>query len=375
MIQHVYIHIPFCTSKCGYCNFFSLPYKVDEVNAYISLLINEIDTYHQILDINPTTIYFGGGTPSLLSPDNIESILNKFDLTHLLECTVEINPVGIGSDYLKALSRLPVNRISAGTQSFDNHYLKCLDRKHTLTDSYRTIHLLREHGFENLSIDLMYGLGQRTMSQSYQKKMEKMTMIENVKAIDELKPEHVSCYCLSLEDYSELKTDGFEESSDEISSSSYRFLCNKLEEIGLKQYEISNFAVPNMESQHNISCWELQDYLGLGAGAHGFIDDIRYCNPRSMSEYRENVEKHKAYPNKKVQTKAELMSDYVIQGLRLTKGINLNAFQQRYGINFLDLYHQTLSKYSEFLEIDRNRVKLKSKSYFVSNEILTGFLL
>lgn len=386
MIRHVYIHIPFCTRKCGYCSFYSEPYKIDEVNPYISLLVKEIELYKNILSIKPDTLYIGGGTPNLLTASQLAEILFSFDLSRLKECTIELNPNSIDKHYIENLRDLPVNRISLGAQSFDDAYLRLLGRNHVADKTFEVFELLRENGFSNISLDLMYGAKLESMTAKDEEKFTKKVLQKNIKAVEKLKPEHVSCYCLSLKNsrYAQenctantVDVSGpvLSEASDEICSASYRFLCDRLENRGLKQYEISSFAKPDKESKHNMSYWTLEEYLGLGAAAHGFIGSIRYNNPCSINLYKENIAGYAAYPGKKEQTETGIISDYVIQGLRLTKGINLKIFQQRFGKDFFELYRKTLARYSEFLEIDRNEVKLKRESYFVSNEILAGFLL
>ncbi len=363
MINHVYIHIPFCIKKCGYCSFFSTPFSQSEVKKYLSTLKQEISNYLlSDLTIKPVTLYFGGGTPSLLDSQDIAEIISLFDLSMMEECTIEVNPATINNQKIKQFSKLPINRISIGTQSFIDNELQLMGRLHTVHDNVKTYDLFREAGFENISIDILYGIPHQKIS----------AIKEYLPLIKLMQPNHVSTYCLSLENDNLM----FEQTlDDETSASIYRCLQDTLTDLGYIHYELSNFAKEHKESKHNLGYWKMNNYIGFGAAAHSFVGNKRYHNPSSLYEYYQLTDNKEFFPNCLVQSPDELMSDYVIQRLRLTEGININEFNCKFNDDFYSRYKQILEKFYDYLIIDKHSVSLSPDYLFVSNEILTGFLL
>ncbi len=363
-IRHVYIHIPFCKRKCGYCSFFSLPIDdnsfVSHRKRYLSALRREIHLFHEQYDIQPSTIYFGGGTPSLLTPQDIESILACFDYPDDTEITIEMNPAVIAAP-LADYRRL-INRVSLGVQSFIDRELMLLGRLHDAQQARNTIHELRQAGFDNISIDLMYGLPGQTMHD----------IAYNLERVREMKPEHISTYCLSLEPDAPMF--GATLPDDDLVTDFYDTLRKGLSDYG--QYEISNFAKDGFHSRHNTSYWNGVDYLGLGAGASGFIDSKRYTNREDIQAYIENIEHNYIMPNAIQLYEEELRKEIILLSLRKTVGLNLDEYNERF-------HHDLLKeKGTEIFRLIRDgyiciidgHLRLMPKGYFVSNEVINTLL-
>ncbi|MCB5231055.1 MAG: radical SAM family heme chaperone HemW [Candidatus Cloacimonas sp.] len=364
MIRYIYLHIPFCIRKCPYCSFYSVSDNQNEKERYLETLSKEIDLYLEHIDAKPHTIYFGGGTPSLLKPDQLKMILEKFDLVQLKEATLEVNPATIDQEYLEKLSELPINRLSLGAQSFNNKELKSLGRLHNSEDNLKCFEMCRDAGFNNISLDLMYGLERQTLD----------NIASNIKTLIELNPEHISTYCLSIEEDTPFAKQNYQTPDDEIISTFYGYIVEALTKEGYTHYELSNFAREGYQSEHNLAYWKTKNYLGFGASAHGYVDDKRYANPSNLADYYKSVQEKTMYPNTEEQSLETKRKDFIIQGLRLTDGINIMQYNEQFGDDLLKRYSKQLKKYNDFIVVDEQRVYLNSKAYFVSNEILSDFV-
>jgi putative oxygen-independent coproporphyrinogen III oxidase len=361
-IEHIYIHIPFCLRSCTYCSFFKINYSPKVKEKYIETLLREIDLYQELHQVFPKTIYFGGGTPSLLSGTDVKQILSKFDL-FCEEITLEVNPVQINTKFINNFSNTATNRISIGIQSFLDDELVTLGRLHKSNQIKTAIDLLKRNNFENISFDLMYGLPNQSLQD----------VEYSVKKMLECNPTHFSIYCLSLEEDVPLYATRKQIPSDEIVSDMYNLLRLTLEKNHYTQYEISNFARVGFESKHNLSYWNGKNYLGIGAGASGFIKNMRYKNPENLELYHTNI------TNKKLFTDHEILSanihenEYIFLQLRKTKGINLNNFDNEFKTDFLKKYENVIKKYHKFFIISKDSIKLSPKSYFISDELFQDF--
>jgi len=396
LINHIYIHIPFCLKKCGYCSFFSVEYSQSLKEKYLGFLLQEFEIYQQKYQIKPITIYFGGGTSSLLSAKDLDKILSEFEFTNECEITLEANPININEEYVQKLSTTPINRISLGVQSFLDKELKMLGRLHDSEKVYSAFKCLRNSGFENISFDLIYGLPN-----------QKIDNVEfSLTKMIELNPEHISTYCLSLEKDVPLFKNKSQIPDDETVARFYYLIRKKMISAGFKQYEISNFAKPGFESKHNFSYWNDRSYLGFGPSASGYLKtnegNFRYTNPADLEDYFESVktsevEKHRNVrrssdclekkgsrhsedstksKHSEVLTEEDHKKEFIFLSLRKTDGINLKDFQSDFGENFLQKYEKTIAKYlqNKYLEIVGDFIRLTPKAYFVSNEILKEFV-
>jgi len=364
MIHNVYLHFPFCLRKCGYCSFYSINYTRESSEDYIRYVVDEINAYSTLIAIKPQTLYFGGGTPSLMTLDQVVRVMDCFDLSELAECTLEANPTTIERKKLAELKAHGVNRLSIGFQSFRDRELQFLERLHTSEDNYRVFRIARDSGFDNISVDLMFGLpGQRLED-----------LVKSIDAIMELNPEHISTYCLSIEDATSFARKGIKLPADEITARFYRYIRERLQDDGYEQYEISNFSRRGYMSQHNLNYWHNSKFIGFGVSAHSNIGDFRYHNPSNMKDYCSLQQDDRLYPNREDLDKLEQRKEFIINALRLSKGLDIEKFNRLFATSFCQIYQKSLEKHNKFLDIENGFLKLKSDAYFVSNEIIMDFI-
>lgn len=383
-IKHVYIHVPFCLQKCGYCSFYSEVFSQEKKQEYLLYLLREIDFFQNKFEIKPKTIYLGGGTPSLLSSKEINSILHKFNFSQIREITLEANPATITTNYANEIFQTPINRISLGIQSFDDSELKLLGRLHNSKQAEAAFINLRKGGFHNISFDLIYGLPNQT-----EKKL-----IYSLKKIIELEPEHISTYCLSLEIDVSLFPMKAQIPADEQVSNFYFLIREKLLAAGYQQYEISNFAKTGFASKHNLCYWDDKFYLGFGPAAAGYVchpecfdkiemyrrmneqKRIRYTNPANLDGYYKQIERKQIFLNAAILKSETYEKEFIILALRKAEGLNLKMFQQNFKTDFLKKYNLIIEKYlkQNLLVVEGDFIKLMPKAYFVSNEILAEFI-
>lgn len=314
----LYFHIPFCASKCAYCDFYSFPGSAAQMDAYTAALCGRLRSFPaQPVD----TVYFGGGTPSLLGGERIAAVLSAarrhFNITPDAEITVECNPDSIDDALLSALSAAGVGRLSIGVQSAHEDELRLLGRRHTFPQARQAVLLARAHGFRNLSLDLMYGLpGQST---------EKF--LESVERVLKLCPEHLSCYGLKLEEGTPLHRAQPVLPDDDAQADTYLALCRRLAAAGFVHYEISNFCKLGFRARHNEKYWDLSEYLGIGAAAHSFLDGRRFAFPRDASAFIGGASPEPEEAVGDFDTRAE----YLMLRLRTSDGICRADYQRRFG--------------------------------------------
>ena len=383
----LYIHIPFCVRKCVYCDFLSGPAIPEEQKTYVRALIKEIRAaayYSSRYEV--TTIFFGGGTPSLLSGEQLDEIMKAIKESFLIrkdvEITIEMNPGTANREKLKAYRQAGINRLSIGLQSANNQELKILGRIHTFETFLETYQMAREEGFDNINVDLMSALPGQTET-SYE---------ETVQKVLTLAPEHISSYSLIIEEgtpffewYGKGETGNMPELPDEDTERCmYRRTKELLEEAGYYRYEVSNYALPGKECRHNIGYWERKDYLGFGIGAASLIEETRFSNVRDRSVYVQALEQYEGEEvfaairtEKEVLSKEDQMSETMILGLRMMKGIAKDEFHKRFGKAMDEVYGDVLKKYIDWnlLELTQdNRVRFTEQGISVSNIVLADFL-
>ena len=372
-MKSLYVHIPFCVKKCNYCDFASFGYKSRETEEkYTNALLREFKTisYKQPLD----TIYIGGGTPTVLSIDGFEKVLlgihRNFDVEQATEFTVEANPLTVNEDTIKLLKQYGVNRISMGVQSANDKELKMLGRIHSFDEAVDTYNLIRHCGISNINLDLMFGLpGQDIKS------------LENsINKILELEPEHISCYGLKIEEgtpfYKMLLSGEIKEADDDLFADMYDLVKCTLKDRGMQQYEISNFSKAGFESKHNIKYWTQGEYFGAGLGASSFINGTRYTNTSNFREYINSDTAFLCDETEKM-NKNELMSEYMILGLRLTQiGVNKQDFYNKFGVFADDVFKPQIEKFAKLglINSTQHKIVLTSRAYYISNSILCEFM-
>jgi len=380
----VYIHIPFCRSRCSYCDFATDVYKdSNAVERYVSALVKEIDSFEffrfnrsqpqTVLTNNVDTIYFGGGTPSLLTAHQVEKILDsinkKFSVQTGAEITIEMNPATVTLDSLREYKNLGVTRASFGAQTFDDAELRRLGRKHTARDVRETIELLRKADFRNVSFDLIAGLPRQSLKDWEQ----------NLDYALRLKPEHLSLYILEIHEAtplaSQIKTGRQPLPDEDLVATMYELMSEKTAAKNYQQYEISNFSLPGFESRHNSKYWTLDAVFGFGCSAHSFDGkNRRYANERDTSNYVRLIEEGNSAVVEKIETEAK--SEYVFLGLRLTEGINLQSYKNLFNDDLTEEYEEDLKRLEEFelIELSANRLRLTQKGMLYSNEVFAVFV-
>lgn len=361
MVKNVYIHIPFCKSKCKYCSFVSFCFT-NLKNEYLTALKKEIShSYkHEILN----TLYFGGGTPSILTPHEFSDIITLFNIDSSTEVTAELNPEGITDEYLEQLKKTGINRLSFGCQTFNDKILKEIGRSHKAKDVENVVKSAAKNGFKNISLDFIYGLPQQTIK-----------MFENdlLHAIS-LNIQHVSLYGLKIDKgcfYYKNPPQNLPD--DDIQADMYLKAIEILTENNFKHYEISNFSKENFESRHNLNYWNNSTYYGFGLAAHGYENGIRYFNTSNLKEYINNPCSHKKSHRLSFQ---EQLEEEIFLGFRKSSGINTEKINKKFNIDFRKTYSVTLDKYISYgyLKETNTGFTLTKEGVLVSNTILSDFL-
>lgn len=378
MVKGLYIHIPFCHQICHYCDFNKVFFKDQPVDGYIDSLGKELALWNQegALDKPLETIFLGGGTPTSLTPQQLEKLLGYIHqyvpMADNLEWTSEANPDELTKEKMQVLFDGGVNRLSMGVQSFDEDLLKRLGRTHSNGDVAKAVESARAVGFTNLSFDLMYGLPGQTMAQWDE-------TLERAFAYD---LPHFSAYSLIIEPktvFYNLMTKGkLNTVTEDLEADMYEKLMLEMDKRGLKQYEISNFARPGYESRHNLLYWDNAEYIGAGAGAHGYVNGVRYSNAGPLKKYMEPLEEgRRPLLNTHDVPLNEQMEEEMFLGLRKTAGVSLSGFQEKFHQPIVDIYGDILKKEIDRhnLVIEQDFVKLTKKGRFVGNEVFEQFLL
>ncbi len=361
MIEHAYIHIPFCLRKCNYCAFVS-GFNIENKTKYLKSLLFEIRKKYKGEKLK--TLYIGGGTPSLLEAYEIKKIIECFNFQENCEITLEVNPETVKNEKFKLIKKTGINRISLGVQTFNNNILKIIGRNHSEKDILNAVDIIKNCGFNNISIDLIYGLPTQTL--------EIFTTDIN-KALN-LDIQHVSTYGLKIEENSYFGKNPPENlPNDEMQAEMFNYLCNKLKENSFLHYEISNFAKAGFESKHNCSYWLNKNYYGFGLNASGYENKTRYRNFASFEQYINNPLEKEEETTLSLQ---EILEEEIFLGLRLNQGINVAKINQKFNIDFEKKYYSTIKKYTDLglLEINNNCCRLTEKGFLLSNEIMCEFI-
>lgn len=367
----LYIHIPFCKAKCGYCDFNSYSGKEELIEPYFSALMKEIETTAEKYPLPVDTIYFGGGTPTYVETKYVcvalEKITELFEQCSKCEISIECNPGTIGFEGLKNLRNAGFNRLSIGLQSADNKCLKSLGRIHIFEDFSECFKNARNAGFENISLDLMYGLPDQTM-QEWKSTLECATAFGT---------EHISCYSLKIEEGTPFSKINLNLPDDDAEADMYEMAVTYLGDCGYSRYEISNFAKDGFESRHNLKYWLCDDFVGLGAGAFSCADGVRFSNCSDIYEYIKKINNcGSATEEKEILSDFDKMSEFVFLGLRLKEGISEVEFKNRFGTEIDKVFGKEIEKYRKmgFLIRENGNIHFSDDGFFVSNAILSDFV-
>ena len=370
----IYIHTPFCAKKCAYCDFYSAPGDKKAYSLYADALCRHVEESNMVQsNYRVDTVYFGGGTPSLMPVREIEQVMKalrtNFNISDDAEITIEANPDSIDLKKLKKLKSLGFNRISIGAQSSNDAELATLGRIHDFNGVKAAASDARAAGFENLSLDLMYGIPYQTM-ESFKK---------SLLDILDLSPEHISFYALKLEEGTPMaqRADAYTFPNDDTVADMYIMAAALLKERGYEQYEISNFAKGGKISRHNKKYWNLNEYLGFGPSAHSFLNNLRFSYVKDTSAYIDGILKNGVIIDSREEIyPSEQASEYIMLSLRTTEGISPTVFEDRYSI-FFDEIEKTLSKFSQMGLAERfgTNWRLTLQGFLVSNTIISELLI
>jgi oxygen-independent coproporphyrinogen-3 oxidase len=370
----IYIHIPFCNKRCTYCDFYT-EVSPQSIPSLVKSIIKELELRKNYLPIEPiNTIYFGGGTPSILKYEQFliifETIYSLFEVAKNAEITFEANPDDLTEVYLESLSSLPFNRISIGIQSFDDEDLKRINRRHTGNQAIEAVHIAQRFGFSNISIDLIYGLPFQTI-EAWNNLLD---------TAFQLGVQHISSYGLTYEEGTELwkqrENNEITIVDDETMNQMYLLLIEKMNQNGFEKYEISNFSLQNFRSRHNTSYWKQEPYIGVGPSAHSYNLSSRQWNISSISEYICAINNNTTYFEFEKLTENDLYNDFVMVSLRTSDGLDLQMLEENFGTE-LKLY--CLKNIKMFIESKKvycfdNKLRLSADGIQISNLILTQIM-
>lgn len=376
----IYIHIPFCKSRCYYCDFISYSNKYEVIEEYTQSIIKEINSYN-LENYNVTTIYIGGGTPSYIDSKFIMMILENLENNlknnktgfNEIEITIEVNPGTINKIKLENYKLAGINRISIGLQSTNNDILKKIGRIHTFEEFIISYDLIRNLKFKNINVDLMIGLpGQRIRD-----------INQSINEIINLNPNHISVYSLILEENTKLNDliiNGQMNLPDEsLERQMYKYVKNRLELEGYIHYEISNFSKKGEESKHNINCWEQKEYIGIGLAAHSYLGEKRFSNTQNIEEYISNIKNNEPDKNRiihEVQNIEDKKKEYMLLGLRKLEGVSISKFKQKFKQNPIYIFRKQLEilVQERLVEIDGDYIKLTTKGLDFANIVWEEFV-
>lgn len=365
----LYVHIPFCIRKCNYCDFCSYPGRIGEqLSLYVGTLLKEARQYARAEKIRVNTLYFGGGTPSLLAPSEFEKILlgisDVFDISEHCELTLEANPGTFDFEKMSAYRSLGVNRISIGVQSFCKNELKKLGRIHSASEAIEGYNVVRRAGFDNVSIDLMYGIPEQTLA-TFGKTLDEALALD---------PDHISAYGLIVEEGTPFfaERDTLAVPDEDTECAMYYTAAERLAAAGYRHYEISNYAKDGHESKHNLKYWRAEEYIGLGVAAYSYFGGMRYGNARSLDAYLSAPSPVEC----EHLTDGDIAYEYAMMRLRLSEGISLSDYKKRFGMSFLSERESLIDKFSRhgLISQDGDRLSLTERGFYLSNTILAEIL-
>lgn len=366
----IYIHIPFCRHKCNYCDFNSYVSGRDVQNEYVKALCREIMDCNTDAEVD--TVYFGGGTPTVLPAEELVLILDavqkKFKLSENCEISTECNPATINKEGFEILRKGGFNRISMGMQTADDNQLKILGRIHSFEDCRRCVSDCRKAGFENISLDLMSGIPEQN-TESWLKSLE---------AAAELKPQHISCYALRIEEGTPFADMELNIADEDESRKMYDLCVEYLRGKGYDRYEISNFAKKGFESRHNCKYWYYDDFIGFGAGAYSCVEGERLSNVLKTAEYIRRINGGESAVEERIPLNTEdKMSEFVFLGLRMDKGISIKEFEKRFSADIFDVFGEEINKNIKRKTMMQTGdiLKISPEFVYVSNTILADFVL
>jgi len=371
----LYVHIPFCSSRCSYCDFATGLYQSELAERYVAALIEEIRTSRHC-GANVDTVYFGGGTPSLLAPAQLDRILatlsEQFEIDQASEVTLEINPGSVTREKLEAFRSLGINRASFGAQTFDDRELAKLGRSHTADDALKTFADLRNAGFTNISFDLIAGLPGQTLA-GWQR---------NIRQALELNPEHLSFYLLEVHSGTPLAEHirrGLQPvPDDDLAGVMYQWMLDQACGAGYEHYEISNLCRPGFNSRHNVKYWTTTPYIGFGCSAHSYDGQMRrWSNHRDVLKYVETIENDGSpVVDEQELSESDVRAEALFLGMRLMRGVDARHYRESFGVDLRETHAADLDRFRKagLLEFDGDLIRLTRTGALLSNEVFAAFV-
>lgn len=367
MNKGIYIHFPFCDSKCSYCNFYSVANKSRQ-GEYVDALVREIN---KLNGYKADTVYFGGGTPSLMGcvplSRILDSIRSSVQLSEDAEITLETNPMTVNEAELRTLRKLGINRLSIGVQSLCDDELSALGRKHSAESAINTVKSAQQAGFDNISVDLMFAIPYQTVN-SFGNTLDKVA---------ELGVQHVSVYALSIEEKTVFgvkhkRGEDLHLTDEDGEAEMYFLACERLKSAGFEHYEISNFAMAGKRSRHNMKYWQGEEYIGIGASAHSYLNGVRYSTPADINAFCKKATREDCYTN----TPKDRAEEAVFLPLRLKDGLNVSKLTREHPLKVTPLFEKTVSELVRhgFCTFDEGILSLTERGFFVSNTIISKIL-
>lgn len=357
----LYIHIPFCSSICTYCDFSKFFYDEKKVDEYLDCLQKELDSYS--ID-NVQSIYIGGGTPTSLNNIQLERLLKMVEKynKNYVSYTIEANVLHLDEEKIKLLSKYHISRVSLGIQSFNSKIQNTINRHHTYDQVKKVIELLNKYGINDVNGDLIYGFNEQSEED----------LLDDLKLFTSLPLTHISTYALMINEHTILGNSNYQEVDQAIYRKYYDLIVSYLEKFGFKRYEVSNFAKDNYQSKHNLLYWNNKEYYGIGVGASGYINNARYDNTKSLNQYQKG----------KIRINEENLSDndrefyHIMLGLRLERGIDIDEFNKLYKTNLLDKYSDKLKPLisDNLIEVEKGYLKITKDNFYIMDFILRRLL-
>ncbi|ROL60999.1 radical SAM family heme chaperone HemW [Bacteroidetes/Chlorobi group bacterium ChocPot_Mid] len=371
----IYIHIPFCVKKCFYCDFYSIE-KLSLQEKFVNYLTKEIKIFSDIHPYNKNidSVFFGGGTPSLLTAVELELIINSlknnFNISTNAEWTIESNPGTLTFENLREYLDLGINRISIGVQSFVESELKFLRRIHTSSEAYNSIQEAKKAGFKNLNIDIIFSIPEQTLE----------SLNQTLDAIQELKPQHISAYSLIYEKGTPLfeayKRNEIQKIDDDTDAELYEFLSKYLIKLGYEHYEVSNFAINGFKCNHNLNYWNGGDYFGFGPSAHSFFNNKRYWNFKSLNKYFEKIDDYQLpVEDSEILSSENILNERIMLGLR-AEGLDLNQIGTEFHIDLEKKCNPIIEEWikNDFAFWKNNKLRLNYKGYSICNTLINNIV-
>jgi oxygen-independent coproporphyrinogen-3 oxidase len=359
----LYIHLPFCSQKCFYCSFVIAVGQLHRMDEYCDALILEMKKYQGKFI---KSIYFGGGTPSLIDQKNLQKIIKSihenFSVEKNAEISFEVNPKDLKVENIPAIKEFGINRVSLGAQTFDDGYLKYLGRGHASNDIKDTFQILQNAGIKNISMDLMFGFPHQTSAQ----------IKNDIQIMTALNPKHISLYALTIEENSKFFVKNIQLNESEQQGEHYNLVVTSMNKAGFHQYEVSNFARPGFESKHNLNYWQGGDYIGLGVGAHSYVEGRRFSNISKLQDYISKIQQGQSVEQDSVTLDSyEQMMDMLLFGLRMNEGVSLEKIQSKHKNVFHQSVKQKLSEFEQggFIIAQNNHIKVTDQGRLVLDEL------